>query len=245
MSRFLPEAMVTNMGAIRELVEGSDLDRIHAAITETIAARHLTFEMSDSPLVPTEDEPTSRATGYVDLGEQVIDAYIVTIFPAAGLDENSPPAASMASGTTLYIELDSETATWDSMTYSGLGESLVAVLYWLRSATTVVLTDRAGDYAVNMDFRNIVADPGVDVRTGIEVAGLSDTMLQAQVHLDEQGLIANIAMVLPERILPDGLRVYPRVLALSLARSAPRTVVLPANATSTSVEEFTDQLTED
>jgi len=237
--------MVTNMDAIRESVEGSDLDRIHAATTETIAARHLTFEMSDSPLVPTADEPTSRATGYVDLGEQVIDAHIVTIFPAAGLDENSPPAASKASGTTLYIELDSETATWDSMTYCGIGESLVAVLYWLRSATAAVPMGGFGDYAVDVDFRNLVSDPGVDVRTGIEAGGLSETVLQAQVHLDEQGLIADIAMVLPERILPDGLRVDPRVLALSLARSAPRTVVLPANATRMSVEEFTDRLAED
>lgn len=245
MSWLVPKAMVTNMGTIRESVDGSDLDRIHAAIAETIAARHLTFEMSDSPLVPTEEEPTSRVTGYVDLGEQVIDAHILTIFPAAGLDENSPPAASKASGTALYIELDSETATWDSMTYSGLGESFVAVLYWLRSATAVASTGRTGDYAVDMDFRNIVSDPGVDVRTGIEAAGLSDTALQAQVHLDEQGLIANIATVLPERILPDGLRVDPRVLALSLAPSAPRTVVLPANATSTSVEALTDRFTED
>jgi hypothetical protein len=237
--------MVTNMGTIRESVEGSNLDRIHAAITETIAARHLTFEMSDSPLVPTEEEPTSRATGYVDLGEKVIDAHIRTIFPAAGLDENSPPAASKASGTTLYVELDSEAKTWGSMAYSGLGESLVAVLYWLRSVTTAVPTARAGDYAVDMDFRNIVTDPGVDVRPGIEAAGLVGTVLQAQVHLDEQGLIANIAMVLPERILPDGLRVDSRVLALSLARSGPRAVVLPANASGTSVEELTDRLIED
>ena len=171
MSRLLPAAMVTNMGAIRESVDGSGLDRIHAAIAETIAARHLTFEMSDSPLVPTDDEPTSRAIGYVDLDEQVIDAHILTIFPSAGLDENSPPAASKAYGTTLYIELDSETATWDAVKYSGLGESLVAVLYWLRSATTAVPTARAGDYAVDVDFRNIVADPGVDARTSIEASG--------------------------------------------------------------------------